>query len=229
MKKEEKEHTLRVTGFASIASAPDIAKVQTGVTTDAKTAREALTMNNVAFSAIRKLLQRQNVAEKDLETLDFEVREQFERLRNGRRGNFTGYRVTNDLEITVRNLDLLSELLDSLVTAGSNRIQGIEFSVENPEPLIDQSRGDAIADAQENAALYAEYAGVKVGRLITISEQRLRQPRVRTSRFRGGDGGLGGAGTLEGFGSTGGKTAASASGGVVDSSVRVSAVYAITN
>lgn len=216
---EEKERILTVSGRGSVSAAPDLATIETGVITEAKTARKALTLNNAVFARIRILLEEQNIDDRDIQTLNFDVREQFARLKRGGRGNFTGYRVENDLEIKVRDFDSLGVILDSLVTAGSNSIDGIDFSIEDPTPLIDEARREAVSDAQSSAALYAKFSGVKLGRLITISEQSSLQPRFFTAAaaFRGAKGGNSGEGGV------------STAGGEVDTTIRVSAEYEFSN
>ena len=89
-----------------------------------------------------------------------------------------GYRVTNQVRITLHDIDKLGAILDKVVTLGSNQIDSIEFGVEEPEALKDEARKLALKNVTDNAKLYAEAAGVGLGRILSITEEESSyQPR----------------------------------------------------
>ena len=82
-----------------------------------------------------------------------------------------GFQVTNQLTVKIRDIDRLPAFLDRAIAAGANEMSGIEFVVSEQSKLLDQARDDAIADARRKAEIYAKAAGVKVGQVVTISEE----------------------------------------------------------
>jgi uncharacterized protein YggE len=79
----------------------------------------------------------------------------------------------------VRDLADLGMVLDSLVRAGSNQVSGISFGIDDPTGVLNQARTRAIADARSRAELYARAAGVRLGKVLSMSEQPVELPRPR--------------------------------------------------
>ena len=82
-----------------------------------------------------------------------------------------GYRVTNQVRITLHDVGKLGAILDKVVSLGSNQIDSIEFGVEEPEALKDEARKLALKNVTDNAKLYAEAAGVGLGQILSITEE----------------------------------------------------------
>lgn len=176
------QRTITVSGTGTASASPDMATIRSGVTTTAATAKEALAANNVAMEGIMKVLISRNINVKDIQTSDFGVYPEYDRPAPGQRGNartneIIGYRVTNTVSVKVRNLPRLGEILDALVQAGSNQINGIMFGISDPKAIMDDARRDAVDDARGRAELYAMATGVKVGKVLSISEQSIRPPQ----------------------------------------------------
>jgi uncharacterized protein YggE len=85
--------------------------------------------------------------------------------------------VTNQVRVRVRNLADLGQVLDALIQVGSNQVSGIRFGIDDATGVLNQARNRAIADARSRAELYAQAAGVRVGKVLTISEQPIQMPR----------------------------------------------------
>ncbi|KAI0562321.1 hypothetical protein FGB62_62g019 [Gracilaria domingensis] len=173
--------TISVAGDGSVSAPPDMATVSTGVVTTAATAQAALAANNQQFEQVLSVLAEQGIESRDVQTTFFDVNPQFQRGPDGEDQGITGYQVTNQVQVLVRELDNLGRILDALVTAGSNRISGVSFSIGNDTELRNRARSLAVADATTRAGVYAEAAGVQVGKLIAISEQSIPQPQARQS------------------------------------------------
>lgn len=170
--------TISVSGQGKVSASPDMASIQTGVESQAPTAGEALTANNEAMKMLMKVLKREHVASKDIQTSSFSVSPVYRRdSRNRTQPEITGYRVQNQLHVKVRDLPNLGKVLDALVRAGSNRISGISFGVDDTSGLLNQARSRAMSDAKSRAGIYAQAAGVTVGKVLTISEQPVNIPR----------------------------------------------------
>jgi len=176
----ENERTINVTGEGTATSPPDMATINTGVQTQAGTAEEALDANNQAMEGLLDVLEDHGIAEKDVQTTSFNVHPIHEQDQRGRtQPAIVAYRVVNQVKVEVRNLPRLGEALDALVRAGSNRISGVSFGVDDSTGVLDQARNRAIGDARRRANLYAQAAGVKVGKLLRISEQPVQIPTPR--------------------------------------------------
>lgn len=180
--------TITVSGQGNAATPPDMATIRSGVTTIAKTAKEALDANSAAMEQIIKTLKARNIENKDIQTSGFSVNPEYRRQQPGQRGGqrtneIVGYRVSNNVGVKVRKLPRLGEILDALVQAGSNQISGVSFSIANPDAITNKARRNAIDDARARAELYAEATGVRVGKVVSISEQSIRAPQPRFERM----------------------------------------------
>ncbi len=169
---EEKpmERTVTVSATGTISATPDEASIATGVTSEAKTAREALSKNTEAMKKVIAELKTQSVEAKDIQTTQFNVEPVYVYPKEGQPPVITGYRVNNMVSVRVRNLDNLGAVLDQLVTVGANQMNGISFEVSKAETLKDDARKEAMANALRRAKLLAAAGGAEVGEVLQISE-----------------------------------------------------------
>lgn len=169
---EEKsmQRTVTVSASGQVAVKPDLARIATGVTTEAASAREAMSRNNEAMSKVISGLKSAGVAVEDIQTADLSVSPRYSNPRDGKAPSITGYQVTNQVRIAARDLARLGEVLDQLVTLGANQIGGLSFEASKAETARDEARRQAVANALRRAKLYAEAAGARVGPVLTISE-----------------------------------------------------------
>jgi len=175
--------SITVVGSGKAAAAPDMAEVQMGVITQADTAAKALKDNNAAMDKLFQTLEARGIAKKDVQTSNFGVQPQYKPVQPGQqRLEIIGYQVSNQVRVKVRKLDTLGPLLDGAVGEGANQMQGVSFSVAEPDPLLDEARRQAMVDARRKAELYAKAAGVEVGRVLLIQEET---PQVPRPLFRG--------------------------------------------
>lgn len=163
--------TVTVSAAGQVSAEPDIARISTGVVSEAATAREALTRNSAAMAALIAGLKENGIDEKDIQTSSFSIDPRYNNPLEGQTAMITGYRVLNQVEVTARNLDRLGEVMDALVVLGANQMNGLTFDVSKAETLKDGARKDAIANALRRAKLYAEAAGAEVGEVIAIAEE----------------------------------------------------------
>jgi uncharacterized protein YggE len=155
-----------VVGHGEVKGAPDTATVQIGVETQAGSAQDALAQNNTQAQAIAQKLKDLGVAEKDIQTSNFNIFPAYG--SDGRQ--VEGYRVSNAVTVTIHNLEQAGSLLDQVVKAGANSIYGVSFSVANPEALLEQARTAAIENAKARATQLAKAGGATVGDVLVISE-----------------------------------------------------------
>lgn len=169
--------TVTVSGEGRVSAAPDLAEVSVGVVTEAPTAGEALKANSAAMTTLQDTIKQRGVAAKDLQTSNVNVQPRYSQPGPNqvqRGGEFVprivGYSVTNTVQVRVRELGKLGELLDAIVGAGANQVYGISFRIDESQALLDQARKRAMADAKRRAELLTGEAGLVLGWPIMISE-----------------------------------------------------------
>jgi hypothetical protein len=165
---------LVVNGEGIVIARPDIATVTIGVVSEAANARAALDANNNNMRNVVSSITAAGVEERDIGTSGFNVEPVYSRppLRpDGSQENpqIIGYRVSNQVTVRIRNIDNSGAVLDAVVTAGANRLTGIEFGIAEPGRLNDEALRNAIADARRKADLIAQAAGVRLVRVLSIS------------------------------------------------------------
>jgi len=180
---EEHEHlvpSISVVGQGEVQIKPDTAHVQVGVTTEAEKASDALHENSQRMGELFNTLKQHDIAEKHVQTSGFNVTpiQTYDRNRD-EPPRIVGYRVTNQVRVTVVEPQRLGAILDAVVQAGGNQIQGVTFSISNPEPHLDEARRLAMSDARRRARLYAIEAGVALGHPLIISEQSIAVPQPK--------------------------------------------------
>jgi uncharacterized protein YggE len=169
---------ISVTGEASISVPPDLALVDAGVASDAKTAREASEANNNAMTKVLAALKAANVDPKDVQTSRLSLQPQYAPNRSGP-SPVVGYRVSNRVTVRIRDVTKLANVIDTLVGAGANDIGNVSFEVSQASKLLDDAREKAVADARRKAEIYARAAGVTLGAPLSISEEGAPQPMFR--------------------------------------------------
>jgi uncharacterized protein len=178
------ERWINVTGEGSISAAPDFAEVTLGVTTTGKKAGDAVAANAQAANALAALIRSEGVAPADIQTSTVSVSPMFSQpLPNQETPpTVTGYSVSNNVSVRVRDIPRLGALLDKAVTAGANSIYGIGFGHNDVSALLDKARPMAVADARRKAEIYAAAGGGRIGRLMVLTEEAGRQPPMAFSR-----------------------------------------------
>ncbi len=166
---------ISLSGHGEVKSAPDMAFVTTGVLSQGATAAEALAANTKAMNALFAALKDSGISEKDVQTSNFMVQPRYN-FQDGKAPELVGYDVSNNVTVTLRKIGDLGTLLDKLVQAGSNQINGIGFEVSQPEAALDEARKLATVDATRKAKVYAEAMGVALGPVMSISEGISHQP-----------------------------------------------------
>jgi uncharacterized protein YggE len=181
---KERAHIVAVWGEGTARAVPDTAEVSAGVVTQADTAAAALQANSAAMDKVMQTVQSFGIASGDVQTQGVSVSPLMSRPTGNNRPDappqITGYRASNIVSIRVRDLAKLGTVLDSLVGAGANEMHGMRLTIGKPAPMMDDARAKAMADAKRKAELLAQAAGVKLGRVVSISEESaaVLQPRM---------------------------------------------------
>ena len=169
---------ISVTGEATVSVPPDQAQIDGGVTSDAKTAREASDANNAAMGKVLLALKGAGIDEKDYQTSRLSLQPQYAPNRSGS-SPVVGYRASNRVTVRLRDVNKVAGIIDVLVGAGANELGGINFVVSQASKLLDDIREKAVADARRKAEIYAKAAGVTLGEPLSISEEGAASPVLR--------------------------------------------------
>jgi uncharacterized protein len=163
---------ISVTGEATMSAPPDLAQIDGGVTSEAKTAREASDANNNAMAKVLLALKGAGIEEKDFQTSRLSLQPESAPNRGGGGpATIVGYRASNRVTVKLRDVSKLANVIDVMAGAGANDIGGISFRVSNASKLLDDAREQAIADARRKAEIYAKAAGVALGAPLSIAEE----------------------------------------------------------
>lgn len=160
---------LTVTGAGQATAQPDLATISVGVSSRADTAVEAMRLNAEQQSKVIEALKAEGVEARDIQTSGLNLSPVID-FQDGQTPKLTGYAAQNMVTVRLRDLAGLGPVLDRLVGVGANEIGGIAFSREDMGAAQDSARAGAIADARHRAEIMAEAAGMKLGRLISLSE-----------------------------------------------------------
>jgi uncharacterized protein len=165
---KEMSGTLTAQGIGKVILTPDVAYISIGVESRSDQVAVALSLNNNQAASIAGVLQGMGVEERDIQTSAFSV---YPMQEYNPMGEMTGtvYVVSNTVNITVRNLNSMGELLDAVVQAGANNIHSIQFDVENKDLAVKEARRLAITEARQTAQELAEAAGVELGDLVNMN------------------------------------------------------------
>lgn len=163
--------TISLSGHGEVRVAPDLAIVTMGVTSSATTAQEALAANTKSMNDLMAALKSASIENKDIQTSNFSVNPRYDYgLNNGQPPKLSGYDVSNTVTVIVHKIEGIGDLLDKAVTSGSNQINGVLFSVANPQDAMDAARKQAVLDAKRKADLYAAATSTSLGNVISLSE-----------------------------------------------------------
>ena len=170
---------------------PDLALFTAGVVSSGKTAGEALSANSADMNRVVAALKRAGIADRDVQTSNLSlnpVYAQQRQLPDGRMDppepRIIGYQVNNQVNVRQRNLAEFGRVIDTLVSVGANQVNGPSFQMDDPDAATDEARSQAMTKARARANLYAKAAGLRVVRILSISESGgyVPQPPVMYAR-----------------------------------------------
>ena len=159
---------------------PELAIFSAGVTTQAKTAGEALADNSRAMNKVVAELKRAGIAARDIQTSNLSINpvysQQTRPADEPQTPVIVAYQVSNQVSIRQRKLGDYGKVIDTLVSAGANQVNGPSFQLDNSDAALDEARIAAMKAARARAELYAKAAGLRVARIVSISEGQNYQP-----------------------------------------------------
>ncbi|HEX7989537.1 MAG TPA: SIMPL domain-containing protein, partial [Stenotrophomonas sp.] len=160
---------LNVSAQAEAHRVPDVATLSAGVVTQAADGNTAMRDNAVQMDKVMAAIKAAGIAERDIQTSGINLSPQY-RYAENEAPKITGYQANNTVSLKVRDITKLGKVLDSLAAQGANQINGPSFEIDQPEPVYDEARLAALKKAQARAETYAKALGLRVRRIVSISE-----------------------------------------------------------
>jgi uncharacterized protein YggE len=160
---------LQVSAHADAKRVPDVATLSAGVVTQAADANAAMRANAVQMDKVMAAIRAAGIADRDIQTSGINLNPQYRYVEN-QNPTIIGYQASNTVSLRVHDIARLGKVLDALVASGANQVNGPNFEIDKPEPVYDEARRDALGQAQARAAMYAKTLGLRVRRIVSISE-----------------------------------------------------------
>lgn len=161
--------TLNLSAYGETKIAPDMATISLGVMTEAATAAAAMQANAGQMSRVIAALKRAGLEDRDIQTSQLNLSPQY-RYEQNQPPKLVGYQASNQVTITVRELNRLGQVVDATVASGANQVHGISFGLNDPTQAENAARRAAVKALEAKAALYADATGHRIVRLVSLSE-----------------------------------------------------------
>jgi len=160
---------LDISATGEVSRVPDVAIISTGVVTRAATATAAIRANATRMERVRAALRQAGIADKDIQTSSINLNPEYSYQQN-KAPVLTGYSASNQVSVRFRDIGETGKILDALVAEGANQINGPSLTIDKPELALDEARLKAITNGRARADLYARALGMRVTRLLSVSE-----------------------------------------------------------
>ena len=160
---------LDISATGEVTRVPDVAIISAGVTTRAATAAAAMQEVAERMNRVLAALKRAGVAERDIQTSSLNLNPEY-RYVNDQPPQLTGYTASNQVTVRFRNIRNSGKILDALVGEGANQINGPSLTIDQTEAALDEARAKAVAIGKARAELYARSLGLRVARIVSVSE-----------------------------------------------------------
>src|SRR5690606_10827602 len=168
---------LSVSARGQASRAPDIATISAGVVTQAPDANAAMRANAAQMTRVMEAITRAGVAARDVQTAGISINPTWRHVDN-QEPAISGYSASNTVNVKVRDIARLDDVLDALVASGANNLNGPSFGIDQPEAVYDEARRKALELARARAEMYADSLGLRVRRIVSINEGGgFQQPR----------------------------------------------------
>lgn len=171
--------TMTVVGVGEVKAAPNVARIQFGIESTEETAKAAQDANNLVMSQIISELVSMGIKKEDIRTQYFSLYPEYSYNRESGVQTLTGYRAVNEVEVEVRDIDRLGEVIDTAINAGANRIQNVTYGIQDESEFAHQALKIAVENAKAKAEAMADAAGMKIGGILRISDGVMQSDGVR--------------------------------------------------
>lgn len=176
--------TFSVSGTGKVEASPDIAVADIAISVENLTAKTAQTEASKKSNSVVDYLKKAGIKDSDIKTSGYNIFPQYD-YSNGR-NSIRGYQVTQSLTVKIRDMDKANTILDGVVSAGANQVNGLRFDVDEPEKLRSEARKKAIENANEKAQELRDQLGVGLGKIVSFSESGDASPPIMYGMGGGG-------------------------------------------
>jgi hypothetical protein len=166
---------LDISATGEVARVPDVAIISAGVVTRSTTATSAIQDAADRMQRVTVALKRAGIEDRDIQTSSVSINPEYRYVEN-QPPQLTGYTASNQLSVRFRDIRSSGKVLDALVKEGANQINGPSLTVDKPEAALDEARAKAVAIARARAELYARSLGLRVARVVSVSENAGEYP-----------------------------------------------------
>jgi uncharacterized protein YggE len=162
-------HLVGASGQATVSVKPDQARLDVGVVTQAETAQDAAAQNATQVASVLAQLRTVLGSTADIKTVGYSLNPTY-RYPQGAPPVLTGYTASNTVEVTMTDLSLIGRTIDAASQAGANNVQGLQFSIQDEEPVRQQALGLATKQAKAHAQAIASGIGASLGAVVQAQE-----------------------------------------------------------
>lgn len=163
---------VQVSGTGVVMLTPDTASITFAVETMDEQAAVASQENAKIMTSVYDVLTEKGIVKDDIATNGYRVYQQSRWNSEKDRTEYLDYRVTNNVTVTVRDIDTVGDIIDIVLSTGVNRLDNVNFYAKDTEKAYDTARKLAVEEAVKSAKILAEGAGQKLGKIISISENK---------------------------------------------------------
>ena len=165
-------NTVTFSGEGKATAKPDIAFISLSIITDGATSKEAQDKNSPKSQAVVKFLKSQGIEDKDVKTTGYNIYPQYKYSPTGIT-SIQSYQAVQSFEVKVRDLEKVSTILDGATSAGANQVSNLGLRIENMDKVQAEARKQAVEDAKKKAEELEDQVGIKLGKIVSYSENNL--------------------------------------------------------
>lgn len=172
----ESKNTITVSGTGEIYAKPDLALATFSVQTEKKTVAQAMTENTKKMNQVIDFMKQAGIEEKDLKTTNFNIYPLYEYRTEtsiipvtGRRV-LVGYEIIQSLEVKMRDLEKVGQIIEGATEAGANQVGDLQFTIDQEDELKKQARQEAISKAKAKAEEIVDQLGINLVRIVSFNE-----------------------------------------------------------
>lgn len=172
---------ITVSGEGKVYAKPDVALVSFGVTTSGKTVDDVTSKNTTQMNAVIDAIKKLGVADADIQTTNYSLSPVYSNdyiapgpvpmmYPNSGSNTLTGYKLEQDVQVKIRDFTKIGDIMSGATSSGSNIVNALQFTIDNPEQFKEQARAAAIVQAKANAQNLSKESGISLGKIINVIE-----------------------------------------------------------
>lgn len=185
--------TINVSGQGKVFAKPDIGQVDLSVVTQADTVIKAAAENNDKINKINQAIKELGISEDDLKTISYNINPRYQYLAG--KNSIIGYEISQTLQVKIRDLSKISQVLEKSATLGANQVGSLAFAVDDLEKTKEEARQKAIEKAKTKAKELENSLGIRLGRITGFNEYSTDQTGQVSYGIGGAEGKGGGVPT----------------------------------